>query len=439
MVTAGFKITHSFLLLMLLASSASSTQILVYADSQHPLPALPTLEYPNPCTEADLTCTPLNHPPTIPNPTPSPDIQHVLAEFNHSHSFQMHPRCHVQLAQASKELHILFHDTIDNLFRTNKSYASAFPDIPQSIWPLLRKSWMGDVRGDYVAGRFDFSLGKRGLKMLEYNADSAGLMAESAHLQLFLPDPPRGLARFKDSLLARWRLGMRRGTLFVLYDSRDNYEEMQARFMESIAADAGWDVVRVGSDNTVDAFNGIFAIEGTKLVHLPTNKTVTHIWKTWNWSTVFESYLYRPAGLSLADVLLHPSVKVYQPLWTALLGHKTLQSLAWGMFPYRRRWLLETTLGGPSESLKRSGFVSKPGKSGANGGGGLRVHPAGVWRNLSLGEGLVYQEFYPLPRKCGSFVQVHAWMVGSDTPAASVGRLEKTHVINYLSSPIIIS
>ena len=45
-------------------------------------------------------------------------------------------------------------------------------NLPRSIWPKIRQSW-NNRRNQMITGRFDFSVSENGIKVYEYNADSA--------------------------------------------------------------------------------------------------------------------------------------------------------------------------------------------------------------------------------------------------------------------------
>ncbi len=50
-------------------------------------------------------------------------------------------------------------------------------DIPKILWPRLRLSWQRR-RHHMITGRMDFCMDERGLKVYEYNADSASCHTE---------------------------------------------------------------------------------------------------------------------------------------------------------------------------------------------------------------------------------------------------------------------
>ncbi len=51
-------------------------------------------------------------------------------------------------------------------------------DIPKILWPRLRLSWQRR-RHHMITGRMDFCMDERGLKVYEYNADSASCHTEA--------------------------------------------------------------------------------------------------------------------------------------------------------------------------------------------------------------------------------------------------------------------
>ena len=57
--------------------------------------------------------------------------------------------------------------------------------FPDRLWPLLQRSWEHS-RGDIVSGRFDWAVTEGGLKVYEYNADSASCFLECGVVQVCL-------------------------------------------------------------------------------------------------------------------------------------------------------------------------------------------------------------------------------------------------------------
>lgn len=50
--------------------------------------------------------------------------------------------------------------------------------IPEVLWPRIRLSWQ-NRRHQMITGRLDFCMDERGIKVYEYNADSASCHTEA--------------------------------------------------------------------------------------------------------------------------------------------------------------------------------------------------------------------------------------------------------------------
>ncbi|MBN2752672.1 MAG: glutathionylspermidine synthase family protein, partial [Rhodospirillaceae bacterium] len=85
-----------------------------------------------------------------------------------------------ELKRATNELHAMFlHAT--HMVLQDDDLLRHF-NLPPVLWPRLRQSWE-NRRTRMITGRFDFSLSEQGLKVYEYNADSASCHMECARIQ----------------------------------------------------------------------------------------------------------------------------------------------------------------------------------------------------------------------------------------------------------------
>ena len=81
---------------------------------------------------------------------------------------------------------LAFDTTLDFMHATD--YVLQHPELlpsfnlPEALWPRIRQSW-DNRRNEMITGRFDFALSENGLKVYEYNADSASCYLETARLQ----------------------------------------------------------------------------------------------------------------------------------------------------------------------------------------------------------------------------------------------------------------
>src|SRR5690606_27782424 len=85
-----------------------------------------------------------------------------------------------EIKRASNELHALFMHATEYVM-THEQLLHHF-NIPQVLWPRIRQSW-ANRRNQMITGRFDFCLTEKGLKVYEYNCDSASCYMECGKVQ----------------------------------------------------------------------------------------------------------------------------------------------------------------------------------------------------------------------------------------------------------------
>ncbi len=109
-------------------------------------------------------------------------------------------------------------------------------DIPKILWPRLRLSWQRR-RHHMITGRMDFCMDERGLKVYEYNADSAschtegGLILEQWLKQGYYGtghNPAEGLL---DELAGAWKHSRARPFVHIMQD-KDLEENYHAQFIQ---------------------------------------------------------------------------------------------------------------------------------------------------------------------------------------------------------------
>ena len=277
-----------------------------------------------------------------------------------------------ELRRATNELHALFLHATEHVLCDDARLACF--NLPHSLWPKIRRSW-DNRRNQMITGRFDFGLSPRGLKVYEYNCDSASCHMEAAKIQAKWAahygcddgmDPGRELYhRLRDA----WRHSDVNGVLHILQD-RDLEETYHALFMQQAIQDAGiaTKIIRGLSGLVWDTDGGIRDTDGVP---------VRWVWKTWAWETAIdqlraecEDNEYRPGpgegSPRLVDVLLNKDVMVYEPLWALIPSNKAILPVLWELFPdcpYLLNASYELT-----DELRSTGYVEKPivGRGGAN-------------------------------------------------------------------------
>ena len=350
-----------------------------------------------------------------------------------------------ELRRATNELHALFmHAT--NYVLSDDERLEWF-NIPRALWPKIHQSW-NNRRNQMISGRFDFTLSERGLKVYEYNCDSASCHMEAGKVQGKWADHygcTDGIdvgAKLQELLADAWTHSDVDDVLHIMQD-RDLEETYHALFMQDAMAKAGIrsKIIRGVAGLRWDPDGGIKDAEGV---------SVKWVWKTWAWETALDQLraeceegevrLSRQGRLHigenpprLVDVLLRPEVMVYEPLWTLIPSNKAILPVLWSMFP-EYPYLLNTSYE-LTDELRRTGYVSKPivGRGGAN----VSIFDSRERLRAETGGGFedrdqVYQQLWALPRVGGYNVQVSTFTAAGRYAGACV-RVDESDVITMES------
>jgi glutathionylspermidine amidase/synthetase len=250
-----------------------------------------------------------------------------------------------ELRRATNELHALFLHATECVLDDDLRLAKF--SLPRALWPKIRQSW-DNRRNQMITGRFDFSVSERGVKVYEYNCDSASCHMETgkvqgkwaAHFGCDDGDDPGDLlyGRIRDA----WRHSDVDGMLHIMQD-RDLEETYHALFMRAAMREAGLETkiikgvagLRWGSDGSILDPDGV---------------PIRWVWKTWAWETALDQLRAEceddeirlsavGAGARdglpprLVDVLLRKEVMVYEPLWTLIPSNKAILPVLWELFP----------------------------------------------------------------------------------------------------------
>ncbi|ETV63545.1 hypothetical protein H257_19531, partial [Aphanomyces astaci] len=82
---------------------------------------------------------------------------------------------------ATDILHQLFLRATDHVLAHKRELAPYFC-IPAGLWPKIQHSWTHHKQ-DTISGRLDFAFTDQGMKVYEYNADSASCLMECGYTQ----------------------------------------------------------------------------------------------------------------------------------------------------------------------------------------------------------------------------------------------------------------
>lgn len=292
--------------------------------------------------------------------------------------FRISETARAELRHATNELHAMFMQAT--------AHVLAHPDLlarfrlPEALLHRIRRSWE-NRRTHVITGRFDFAMTAAGLKVYEYNVDSASCHFETARAQGAWAahhgvtegaDPGVG---FFEALVRAWRESHVDGPLHILQDD-DPEERYHALHMKAAveAAGARCKLITGVAGLGWDAQGRVVDTDGER---------IDWVWKTWAWETALDqlrdeavdedAFLAAHPGQArhdgpprLIDVLLNPQVMVFEPLWTLIPSNKAILPVLWALYP-ECAWLLEAHFE-VTEDLAARGYVSKPivGRCGRN-------------------------------------------------------------------------
>jgi len=336
--------------------------------------------------------------------------------------YRMSESAEQELKRATDELHALFMHATDYVLQDDRLLERF--NIPRAIWPRIHQSW-DNRRNQLITGRFDFTLSELGLKVYEYNCDSASCHMECGKVQgrwarHFGCDEGEDAGAILHRMLVQaWRDSDVEGVLHILVDPNPE-ETYHALFMREALERAG---VRT---KLIESFAALRWDVGGEIVDAD-GDPIRWVWKTWAWETALDQIRaeceddeerlrnYRAGELRagtprLVDVLLRPEVMVYEPLWTLIPSNKAILPVLWQLFP-GHPYLLNTAHE-LTDDLRQKGFVAKPivGRCGSN----IRMFDSNAELIEATGGQFderqeIYQELFRLPEVGGLHVQVNTF------------------------------
>ena len=341
-----------------------------------------------------------------------------------------------ELKRATNELHALFLHATDRVLQDDKLLAKF--NLPESIWPRIHQSW-DNRRNQMITGRFDFCMTEQGIKLYEYNADSASCHMECGKVQgmwaehFKCDDGEDSGEDLFSCLVDAWAENEGSDTIHILID-QDGEEIYHALFMKSAIEEA--------LGNKCKMIKGLDSIRWDNHVIVDQDgEPIKRVWKTWAWETALDELrenMDEPALINhiadvthkprLKDVLFQPGTIVYEPLWTLIPSNKAILPVLWDLFPdhpYLLRSEFEL-----SDQLKKDGYVSKP----IAGRGGLNIC---VYDNQTMlqetggrfhEQDYIYQALCKLPNIGGYSSQICTFSAGG-TYAGSCMRVDKSVII----------
>ncbi|PIW45908.1 MAG: bifunctional glutathionylspermidine amidase/synthase [Zetaproteobacteria bacterium CG12_big_fil_rev_8_21_14_0_65_54_13] len=338
--------------------------------------------------------------------------------------FRMSESAHKAIRHAGNEMHAMFMQATDHVLE-NDALLERF-GFPRVLWPRLRESW-NNRRNHMITGRLDFSVSGRGIKLYEYNADSASCYMECGSVQGRWAELHACLdgwcpgEHLHEMLVHAWKKSAIGDVLHIMQDN-DLEETYHALYMKSAIEEAGipCKVIRGLGELTWGDDGAVVDRDG-----LP----IRWVWKTWAWETALDQLRSecaedeqpqlpdrqgraRSPRPRLVDVLLRKEVKVFEPLWTLVPSNKAILPVLWELFP-DHPCLLDAQFNLTAD-LRRKAYVTKPivGRCGSN------ISIVGTGEHIIEStdgqfeeRDLMYQEFFGLPQIDGLYLQVSTFIV----------------------------
>ncbi|HRW30184.1 MAG: bifunctional glutathionylspermidine amidase/synthase [Alphaproteobacteria bacterium] len=292
--------------------------------------------------------------------------------------FLMGETARKEVKRATNELNAIFMRATDYVLEHEDILAKF--NLPAALIPRIQQSWQ-NRKTHNITGRFDFALSEKGLKVYEYNADSASCYMECGLVQGKWAEASNvrvgrdAGGRLTQSLIDAWEKSHVDGVLHIMQDD-DLEENYHALYMKRAIEGAGIKC------KIIKGLDGLLWDDEGYVVD-PDGERILWVWKTWAWETALdqlrdeaideedfllnhkrnEIYTHQPR---LVDVLLRPDVMVFEPLWTLIPSNKAILPVLWMLFP-DHPYLLESRFE-LTESLSSAGYVIKPivGRCGNN-------------------------------------------------------------------------
>lgn len=351
-----------------------------------------------------------------------------------------------EVKRAVNELHALFMHATDYVLQHEELLARF--NLPKVIWPRIVQSW-NNRRNQMITGRFDFCLTEQGLKLYEYNCDSASCHTEAAKIQgawaahYGCDDGEDAGEDLAQHLIDAWKKSNTDGLVHILLDE-DAEELYHALFMQQCMQAAGI------SSKLVRGLDKLHWNDNHSEVLDADGVAIQRLWKTWAWETALDQLreeltdaaqqhaLASPNNSQprLMDVLFRPDTLVFEPLWTLIPSNKAILPILWELFP-NHPYLLNSQFE-LTEELRNQGYVVKPivGRCGHNISlfDNKKTLIEGTKGNFDRGLN-VYQELAPLPILDGLNVQLCSFSAGG-TYAGSITRVDGSRIITT-DSPLM--
>ena len=317
-----------------------------------------------------------------------------------------------EIKRATNELHAMFmHAT--NFVLQDDELLRRF-NLPPAIWPRIHQSW-DNRRNEMITGRFDFSLSSRGLKVYEYNCDSASCHMETGKVQDLWAqhygcDDGRSAGyRLHRELVDAWKESAAGAFLHImqgprpggnlpraLHEIRDRGSRHPVHHRQrGLESDVGRG--RSGRGQRGPSYR--LGVEDVGVGNRARPYPRSDIRGRGEPAPAQDHRTVPRKRPRLVDVLLRPEVMVFEPLWTLIPSNKAILPVLWMLYP-DHPYLLKTSYD-LDDDLRATGYVVKPivGRCGHNiaiidADENVVSETAGNFDDRDQ----IYQEMFPLPK-----------------------------------------
>ena len=281
----------------------------------------------------------------------------------------------VQLPEAEAEALLQAADTLYDMLV--EAIPDPIPDellqklaIPANLWEAVRHSW-NDERHWHLYGRFDLALTPDGPKLLEFNADTATSLPETAVVQWASlvaagqaeeGRQANGLFECLEDQFRHWR-GLnndRQATLLLVYLPDSAEDEANCAVLAETARTAGFaDVYVCPVDDMKVSVDG--ADRGVWAETVPGQwQKFDFLFKLVPWEILAEEEPELTADLT--QLLLSRDIVVANPAYSLLFQSKGLLAHLWDTFPHHPLLLEASLTGVPGHHVRKPLF----GREGQN-------------------------------------------------------------------------
>lgn len=302
---------------------------------------------------------------------------------------------------AANELYEMFCEAGEHVIKNNLFHEL---NIPFNLVEIIKKSWEEDVHW-HLYSRFDFAGGidKKGIKLLEFNADTPTSLYESAIIQWAMLkmnnlDEQNQFNNIYEALIDNFK------RLITLDESVDEFEniyqnspwkmlfssissiedENTTRLLQQIAQDAGISTEFAYIHDVDFSDDGVFVSD--------TQYELFFKLIPWEDIGIEESEL----ALILTNIINNQNAIIFNPAYTLMFQSKGMMKILWDLYP-NHPLLLETSF----SPLKGKKQVEKRcfGREGANikiidENDNIEEQTSGEYE----GHKAIYQEFVELPK-----------------------------------------